>query len=72
MGDTTNLLGENDIVGSANEVAVVSGLPQPEFDVGSNVATNVISSELADFFLEFEKKTPNFYLFFNLEWHLWN
>ncbi len=59
MGDATHMLEENVVAENVNEIAVVSHSSRPMPNVGSSVSTGAISSEVADFFREFEKKTPN-------------
>jgi hypothetical protein len=58
-GDATHMLEENVVAENVDEIAIVSYLSRPTPKVGSSVATATISSEVVDFFREFEKRTPN-------------
>ena len=61
------MLEENVVAENINEIAVVSHSLGPMPNVASSVATSAISSKVADFFREFEKKTPNPHP----EWYFW-
>ena len=65
--DATHMLDEGADVGTTNEIAVSSQLPRPTPKRGSSVEAGVISSEVADFFREFDKRTPNPHP----EWYFW-
>ena len=57
--DATHMLEENVVAENVNEIVIVSHLSRPTPKVGSSVATGAISSEIVDFFREFEKRTSN-------------
>ena len=67
MGDTTHMLKEDADVGTSDEIVVASQLSRPTPKVVSRVEADAISSEVVDFFREFEKRTPKPHP----EWHFW-
>ena len=46
-------------VGITDEITVASPPPRPTVGVGLSVSTDTLSSEVANFFREFDRKTPN-------------
>jgi hypothetical protein len=67
MSNATHMLDEDADVGTTDEIAVGSQLSRPTPKRGSSIEVGVISSEVADFFREFDKRTPNPHP----EWYFW-
>jgi hypothetical protein len=58
---------EDEDVGIIGEVTIASPPTRPTAGVGSNIGVGSVSEEVADFFKEFDKWTPNPHP----EWHFW-
>jgi hypothetical protein len=56
---------EDENMGIISEVTVASPSPGPTAVVDSNIGVGSMSKEVADFFKEFDKRTPNPHP----EWH---
>ena len=58
---------EGEDMGITGEVTIASPPPRPTAGAGLNIGVGSVSEEVADFFKEFDKRTPNPHL----EWHFW-
>ena len=59
MDDTVRMLEDAGEVGITGEITTVSPPPRPTVEAGSSVGASGLSSEVADFLKEFDRKTPN-------------
>ena len=59
MDDTVRILEDAGEVGITGEITTVSPPPRPTVEAGSSVGASSLSSEVADFLKEFDRKTPN-------------
>uniref|UniRef100_A0A2N9EMJ3 Aminotransferase-like plant mobile domain-containing protein n=1 Tax=Fagus sylvatica TaxID=28930 RepID=A0A2N9EMJ3_FAGSY len=66
-GEAVRLPEEDENMGITGEVTVASPPPGPTAVVDSNIGVGSMSKEVADFFKEFDKRTPNPHP----KWHFW-
>uniref|UniRef100_A0A2N9F5W0 Aminotransferase-like plant mobile domain-containing protein n=1 Tax=Fagus sylvatica TaxID=28930 RepID=A0A2N9F5W0_FAGSY len=59
MDDTVRMSEDASEVGITGEITTVSPPPRPTAEAGSSVGASSLSSEVADFLKEFDRKTPN-------------
>jgi hypothetical protein len=59
VDDAVHMSEDDGEVGITGEITVASPLPRPIAEAGSSVGANSLSSEVADFLEEFDRKTPN-------------
>uniref|UniRef100_A0A2N9FSG1 Aminotransferase-like plant mobile domain-containing protein n=1 Tax=Fagus sylvatica TaxID=28930 RepID=A0A2N9FSG1_FAGSY len=59
MDDTVRMLEDAGEVGITGEIMAVSPPPRPAIEAGSSVGVGSLSSEVADFLKEFDRKAPN-------------
>jgi hypothetical protein len=59
MDDTVRMSEDAGEVGITGEITAVSPPPRPTAEAGSSVGASSLSSEVADFLKEFDRKTPN-------------
>uniref|UniRef100_A0A2N9FRX1 Aminotransferase-like plant mobile domain-containing protein n=1 Tax=Fagus sylvatica TaxID=28930 RepID=A0A2N9FRX1_FAGSY len=59
MDDTVHMSEDTSEVGITGEITAVSPPPRPTVEAGSSVGVGSLSSEVADFLKEFDRKAPN-------------
>jgi hypothetical protein len=59
MDDTVHMSEDAGEVGITGEITAVSPPPRPTVEAGSSVGVGSLSSEVADFLKEFDRKAPN-------------
>jgi hypothetical protein len=59
MDDTVHMSEDTGEVGITGEITAVSPPPRPTVEASSSVGVGSLSSEVADFLKEFDRKAPN-------------